>query len=69
MIGLDAALRRGRLLEQALKHSPANPNDAAILADFDPELDGVGRGVPSRVFGKENRFIDGATERPAPPYR
>jgi hypothetical protein len=56
MKGLDAALRRRPLRQQALEHLPPNANDAAIFADFDTELDGIHRVVPSRIIGKREQI-------------
>jgi hypothetical protein len=53
---LDAKLRRRPLLEQALKYSPSDANDAAILADLDPKLDSIGRIVPSGIIGKREQI-------------
>ena len=40
MVGFEASFGRRRLIKQALKDTPGNPDDALILADPDAELDG-----------------------------
>jgi hypothetical protein len=35
-----------------LEHAPRDPDDAAVLPDLDPELDGLLLGVPVGVLGK-----------------
>jgi hypothetical protein len=52
IVRLDAALGRGPLRQQALKHAPRHPDHAVVFADLDPELDGLLLGVPAGVLGE-----------------
>jgi hypothetical protein len=35
-----------------MEHSPPDPNHPAVLANLDPELDGLALGIPADVLGK-----------------
>jgi len=52
VVCLDAPLGGGPLRQQALEHAPRDPDNAAVLPDLYPELDGLPVGVPVGVFGE-----------------
>jgi len=35
-----------------LEHAPRDPDHAVVLADLDPELDGLTVGIPAGVLGE-----------------
>jgi hypothetical protein len=37
-------------VSKALEYSPRNPDHATVLADLDPELDGLAFGIPAGVL-------------------
>jgi hypothetical protein len=47
VVRLDAALGRGTLGKETLKYAPQDPDQAALLADLDPELHGLPIGIPA----------------------
>jgi hypothetical protein len=52
VVRLNAALGSRPFREEALEHAPRDPDHAVVLADLDPELDGLLLGVPVASSGK-----------------
>jgi hypothetical protein len=49
---LDASLGGGPLGQQPPEDPSRDPDNAAVLADLDPELDGLPFGVPAGILGE-----------------
>jgi hypothetical protein len=52
MVAFKAPLRRRSLREQTLKDPPADAYNPLILANLNPEFDGLPVGVPAGVLGE-----------------
>ena len=50
VVGFDAPLGRGLLGQEALKHPLGHPHHATVLADLDPEVQGLPLGIPAGVL-------------------
>jgi hypothetical protein len=50
IVRLDTPLGGGPLGQEALEHPSRDPDDAVVLADLDPELDGLPVGIPPRIL-------------------
>jgi hypothetical protein len=51
VVGFDAPLGGGRLRQEPLEDAPRHPDHTPVLADLDPELNGLALGIPPGVLG------------------
>jgi hypothetical protein len=50
IVGFDAPLGRGPPRQQPLEDAARDPDHTLVLADLDPELNGLPVGIPARVL-------------------